>query len=354
MAMTPKERVTAALKCEPVDRMPSSPLNGNAWVNKEAGLSWRDLYDMEDAGAAIYVDYYNRIHSDIVFPGCGPWMAFACILGAEVDMRGVGENMEVKGVLTADDLLTDPRLDMTYDEIKEALLATDHMQFSLKQIREVAKLVGEEKHITGGPCGAFTMAAVACGIPNFMKMVGKKRPGLPRLLDFTGRMCAVISDLQVEAGLTMLFPADPMASGDMISPKMYKNYVVPATKSYMDNLKSDVPVVTHCCGHSGAYVEELMDLGMAGFSVDSMVDIEDCLKRADHKMCMFGNISPTDPLCIGTADQVYKESRRVLDLAYANGGAFVLGSGCDLAPGTPIENLQAMAKAADDAAQAHR
>lgn len=351
MAMTQKERVMATLNFDPVDRMPVSALNGGAWINNSEGISFKQLYEMDDAGASVVVKWSEAMRQEIVFPGTGVWMALASILGADVDMGGVGANMEVKGNL-AD--LEDERLDWSYTQIRDALEQNYYNQVALKQIREVKKLVGEEKAIAGGPCGPFTMAGVLCTIPGFMRMLGKKNPGIPKLLEFTSKMVAIVCDMQAEAGVDILTVADPVASGDMISPRMYDKYVVPSLKNFFDALESKAPVVMHCCGKSGAYTERLIDLGVKGYSVDTMVDMADQLKRCDHKMVMLGSVSTSDKLMFGTREEVYNESRRLLDLAYENGGGFILGSGCDLGATGPIENLIAMAEAAEDAAEAHK
>ncbi len=51
----------------------------------------------------------------------------------------------------------------------------------------------------------------------------------------------------------------------------------------------------------------------------------------------------------GTPERVYENAREVIQSA-ATGGGLILGSGCDVAPGTPPENLDAMMTAARDAA----
>ena len=102
------------------------------------------------------------------------------------------------------------------------------------------------------------------------------------------------------------------------------------------------------CGNAGDRIESAIEMGVNVFSIDAMVDMEDMLRRADHKLCMMGSLSPTDQLMLGTPDSVYKESIRLLELAEKNGGGFILSSGCDIPAGCPLVNLQAMHKAAED------
>ena len=62
-----------------------------------------------------------------------------------------------------------------------------------------------------------------------------------------------------------------------------------------------------------------------------------------------GNLDPSAVLLSGTPDQVYRKSVEVIRAAGVGGG-LILGSGCDVAPVTPFENLDAMMAAAKDTA----
>ena len=64
------------------------------------------------------------------------------------------------------------------------------------------------------------------------------------------------------------------------------------------------------------------------------------------KAAIRGNIDPV-LLLKGTPDDVYRESVKVIKAA-GSGGGLILGSGCDVMPGTPYENIDAMMDAARD------
>jgi uroporphyrinogen decarboxylase len=48
----------------------------------------------------------------------------------------------------------------------------------------------------------------------------------------------------------------------------------------------------------------------------------------------------------GTADHVRLESENCLRSVDALSGGFILGSGCEVVPGTPVQNMRAMVDAA--------
>ena len=224
----------------------------------------------------------------------------------------------------------------------------------IKQNQGVKKAVGDDKLLITDLSGPLTAANGLIGADNLMCLIAEEDEDLDQLLDFSSRCVAVLADLYYEAGTDYMVIAEPVSSGDMISLNMYKEVALPAFKSFLKNVRTNFPFIVHICGKAGDRCEYVRDLGAKAFSVDYMVDMEDMLKRADHKICMFGNLAPSDQLLLGTPDSVYAESTRLLELAHANGGGFVLSSGCDLPAGSPIENIHAMVKAAEDFAAAHK
>ena len=60
---------------------------------------------------------------------------------------------------------------------------------------------------------------------------------------------------------------------------------------------------------------------------------------------MDGDLSPAQILAARSAEEVYLISKELCQQMKPFGG-FILAPGCDLAPNIPLENLQAMAKAA--------
>ena len=135
----------------------------------------------------------------------------------------------------------------------------------------------------------------------------------------------------------------------MISGMMFKKTVVPALEKYKEKkVHKEVPVLVHICGKAGSRVEFIRDFGAKFFSVDSMVDMEEMLEKCDHKMVMVGNINPAEVMAGGTPEEVYENTMKILELGKANGGGVIPCTGCELPPPSPLENIQAMARAAED------
>lgn len=344
--MTSKERVLATINFEPTDRPPVFFMEGSSWIIKQEGISFAQQFELPDAGAEGIVRWADKMGSDVISCGAGAWMAWANMFGAEYNATKVGATIDVKPCIK--DLSTEIP-DLTNEEIRELALNNDLIKTMIKQISEVKKLVGDEKLAVASLTGPFTAGMVLLGANDFVMAIAKKNPDFPRLLSFTARVMAVLADIYREAGADVLMTADPMSSGDMISLKTYKEYAVPAYIEFKDNITDkDLLLFMHICGKAGSRLEDVIDLGARAFSVDAMVDMEEMLRTADHRITMMGNLSPSDQMVMGTPEGITEEAHRLLKLGRENGGGFMLSTGCDLPATSPVENVAAMTKAARD------
>mgnify|MGYP000858737684 CR=1 FL=1 len=75
------------------------------------------------------------------------------------------------------------------------------------------------------------------------------------------------------------------------------------------------------------------------------VDLAQAKEAIGDKMTLMGNLKPIEVLLKGTPDDVTEASRKCLETMSGNGG-YILCSGGGLAPGTTLENVNAMVQAA--------
>lgn len=342
--MNSKERLFAAFDFKPVDRAPAYVLDGNAWVINEEGMNYTQQFALPDVGAEMIVRRYEELGSDVVYPGSSCWLAWANTFGSEVNTEKVGRTIEVGPAIS--NLETDIP-EMTDEELKEALSNNFYVKTMMKQIRGVKDLIGEEKAVVSAICGPFTAAGTLLGTGEFMLQIGKRNKQVPKLLEFTTRVITTLTKLYYESGADLFLICEPTSSGDMISPRTFKQMVSPYFKQFMANLEGQIPVMLHICGKAGKRIDEVKEFGVKAFSVDSMVDMEEMLEKAEKKMCMMGSLSPSAQMLQGTPESVIEEATRLLDLAKKNGGGLLLSSGCDFPAGSPATNARAMVTAAE-------
>ena len=174
-----------------------------------------------------------------------------------------------------------------------------------------------------------------------MILLGKKSPYIKPLLEYATDCCAEIANMYCENGCDLIQTCDPCSSGDMISPKMYEQHVVPTLEGLTSQLKNCETFLLHICGKAGMRLPHVKALGIDGFSVDSPVDLKESLEAAGKELTMVGNFNPNELLCMGTSEAVYA-------------AAYVMMPGCDLAARTPLENILAMVRASSDYAASVR
>ena len=341
--MTHKERIDAVLNGKPTDRTPFGFVDIGAWTAKTENMTYRTLYGLPDGGASKIVKWTDEFDADIVSAVSGVFTAPLNAFGCPIHIDDIGQPVNA-GRAISDPETEIPVLDKS--TIREKLLANEFFCNMLNQCRNVKKLVGDKKYLIGDIAAPFTMAAVMVGTQDFIMLMMDDEELAEQLIDFTTHVSAEVFRLLHENGCDIAFPADPVASGNLISQGMYDEWALPA----LANLKRMIPeykyFFSHICGASGARVPSLMSIGVRAFSCDYAVDIDKALIEADGKMALFGNINPAGALLSGTADEVYAEvSERIRT---AGGRPFILATGCDMGAATPLENVRAMSRAAHE------
>jgi uroporphyrinogen decarboxylase len=147
-------------------------------------------------------------------------------------------------------------------------------------------------------------------------------------------------------GAVGLYTTDPSAGCSVISPKVYREFVMPYHEeivSYFHN--KDVPITFHICGDIEPILEDLVSTGIDGVSIDEKTSLQKMLAIAQGKTLVLGNISPL-LFANGSTNEIEAAVKECMEIADGE-SRYVLASGCAIPPGTPYENIQAFMKAAD-------
>jgi uroporphyrinogen decarboxylase len=151
------------------------------------------------------------------------------------------------------------------------------------------------------------------------------------------------------------FPLDWLWTGDdvasqrslMISPARWRALVKPHLGRAFDVGKSHgLPVAYHCCGALRPIIGDLVEMGLDVLNpvqcrCPGMDPLE--LKREFGKELTFmGGVDTQELLPEGTAVEVRKATRALIDGMTDDGGGYILAASHTLPPETPIENIFAM------------
>ncbi|MBI2928458.1 MAG: uroporphyrinogen decarboxylase family protein [Verrucomicrobia bacterium] len=206
--------------------------------------------------------------------------------------------------------------------------------------------------------GPFSLASHLLGTERFLLelALAEREPGghaeraLHHLMDATTEALITFAKACLAAGAHLVQAGDSLASIDMISPAMYRKWAWPSERRFFETLnplaeKAGAATLLHICGDMTPVLEWMADTGAHVLELDSKVSLRAAKQRVGQRVCLMGNLNPVTVLWQGTpADMAAAAHAAIVD-AGAKGG-FILGSGCEVPPAAPRENLTAMVRAA--------
>ncbi|MGD8399246.1 MAG: uroporphyrinogen decarboxylase family protein [Anaerolineae bacterium] len=175
---------------------------------------------------------------------------------------------------------------------------------------------------------------------------------MDRTLDWWLALAGAVLD-EVGPYVDVVAFGDDVAFHDrpMVDLERYRRLFKPRHRKMIDLLKakSDAKVLYHCCGAVKSLVPEFTDIGVDALNPVqvSSADMDTAALKAEfgERICFWGGIDTQRVLPLGTPDEVRAEVRqRIRDLAA--GGGFVLAPVHNVQEDVPPENIVAMADAA--------
>ena len=106
-------------------------------------------------------------------------------------------------------------------------------------------------------------------------------------------------------------------------------------------------VILHNCGETDTLVPSMKGTGAAGLHFGNRCTITRALQQLPADLLVLGNIDPVGVFRMGQPGVVRAETRRLLEGTSAHRN-FILSSGCDIPPATPLENIDAFFEALEE------
>ncbi|WP_440948937.1 methylcobamide:CoM methyltransferase MtaA [Methanosarcina sp. T3] len=332
---TLKTRLLAALKGEPVDKVPvcSVTQTGIVELMDEVGAPWPESHTNPELMAKLAIANYELSGLEAVrVPYCLTVLVEA--MGCEINMGTKNRQPSVTGHPYPKDL--------EGAAVPADLLQKGRIPAVLEAIKIIREKVGPDVPIIGGMEGPITVASDLVSVKSFMKWSIKKPDLFEQSLDLGTEAAIVYANAMVEAGADVVAIADPVASPDLMSPDSFKQYL----QSRLQKFSSDVNSVTvlHVCGNVNPILNYMADCGFEGLSVEEKVGSPKKAKEVIGTRARFvGNISSPFTLLPGPIDKIKAEAKQALEE-----GVDVLAPGCGIAPMTPLENIKAMVEARNE------
>jgi uroporphyrinogen decarboxylase len=233
-------------------------------------------------------------------------------------------------------------------------LTDGRMPVVLDAIRRVRAAVGDSVAIRTPGTGPFALASYFIGTQNFLVEVGLAYAGEPEAnptaihhaLDIAADALIAFGKACFDAGSDILHCGDSLASCDMISPIQYEEYAWPYQKKVIQAWKAyGARTLLHICGNSTKVLHLYAATGADIIEIDHKVDLAYAKQMIGDKACLLGNVDTVSTLLLGSPEDVRQESEQCISRA-AQGGGYMLGSGCQTPRMTPLDNVRAMVSVA--------
>ena len=328
--MTPKERFLGILQGKEVDRLLVSPLILN-FASRSLGLKIRDFCtngkNMGDANVACFKKYRH----DVVY-------IFSTT-------STVAEAMGTKMHFPEDDApQVESPLIQTREDIKKVRPVNPEkdgrLPVYLEAVKRCVDAIGNEVFIVPVIGAPFTTAAALRGTEIFIKELYTDPELVHTLLRLSTQSVKNLIDAYAKAGGVPV-TVEPVATGSMISEKHFREFALPYLKEVYAHIHSHgIPGVLHICGKTKRVIQCMAESGADILSIDN-IDLLEAKKLVGEKVCLMGNVSPSDGMLKGNPLTIKGMIRDCIMKAADSPKGFVLATGCEVPINTPHENMVA-------------
>lgn len=335
--MTKKERMLAALRRQPVDRIPRGELgieggfiqNFTADIEKPMTALQKEIYVREQLG----FDFIN-IHE---FP--------RKLLRYSEDGHPIYESPY--GDVFKETPYSFQMLKPALEDIEDVedyapadlSVATTHLLDYYRENTDFFLMCQ-----INGPVGALDWAL---GMEDYMCCCMTDTELIARLAEKIMAFEIGRAKLFLDHGAEAILIADDIAfnSGLLLPPRIMEQVAYPFYRKAIQEIKAhkDVPVILHTDGYMHDVIGEIIDCGfdaIQSIQPSAGMDIARVKREYGDRLCLIGNVDLNYLLPFGKPEEVLKEVRRLAEVAGPEG--FVLSTCNILTDAVKIENARAM------------
>lgn len=333
--MTPNERLASFFSGKELDRLPAMPFVVTV-AGKVCGMTHREKRSSAKNQAGCQIGCYEKYGHDALTVEWG-LHGLAMSFGSETNDPEDAVPAVVKYAIDDWDQLDQLDIDNV----------TRHpwYQLNLEALKIcVDKMSGEVGTNISFP-GPFTSASDIISINKLLRGIAKHPDKVHQLMSIVTEALKVAAKPFVENG-GGIFLCDPIASGNVISPAHYREFVKPYTTDLWNYIHSIGGAGGyHICGDTNAITVDMVETGCDMLSVDHAVNLADAKKLVGSKVPIIGNVDPINTMMLGTTEDVSNEVKLDLRQCYDNPCGYIVSTGCDIPLNGPLENIDAFMNA---------
>jgi MtaA/CmuA family methyltransferase len=337
--MTSLQRFRDTLDGRPTDHLPAQPFC-MMYAARHLGVSYADYC----RDHRLVVEGQLKLHEDF---GIDCLVLSTDPARELIDMVGEGsvEWIDNQGPVVDESRawLDDPRKLLSLS--RPDPLGGGRMTDRVEGVRKLRKAVGDAASVVGWIEGPISGASELRGINHVMEDLIDDPAFAADLFDFVVDVEVAFARAQLDAG------ADTIGMGEsatcLLGPAQYRDLALPRQRRILEQIRASHPHARlrfHCCGSTTHLLDLINTLPADMIELDYPVDLAHARTRLPAK-AISGNISTVETLVSGTPDDVYAAAAAC---HRAVGPRYIVGSGCDVAPMTPPDNLRALVRYARD------
>lgn len=204
----------------------------------------------------------------------------------------------------------------------------------------------KDKKVFGGCIGPFSLAGRLFDLSELMMAMYIEPETVTTLLGKCTDFITSYLQAMKETGINGVILAEP-ASGLVSNDDCYQ-YSSVYVRRIVEAVQDDgFSIVLHNCGNTGHCTDAMIRSGAWALHFGNRADMVEALETCPPGLPVMGNIDPVTVMQQASPEQVYAAVSELL--ARTSGfGNFILSTGCDVPPRTPLVNIQAFYQALAD------
>src|SRR5208283_4557480 len=330
------ERVATALQQKEADRVPVAPLVCGA-THRVAGISYEEWARGGNVEAMVqgHLDTAKLIDHD----------GFVMLIDLSVEAGDFGMEVIFPPNDTPHPNYDAPFLSgyQDYKKIKKFdPRKGGRMKTVIDMVAGLSKEVGKTHAIVGFVYGSIGILSMMRGPENFFMDLMEHPDEVLAAIDVVDEVLIDYGKAQAEAGAHTVCVDHLYCSQSILSKNLWEKFEGPSLKKVCDAIRGAGALVSlHNCGN-GIYFD--MSEKWANptaishaYLSDDVTSWEEQKKKWGSKITTIGWIAPGPVAMLGTPDEIEEEVKSEIDLM-AKGGGFILSTGCEFPPNSPLWN----------------
>lgn len=332
--MNSRERCLAAIRGEPVDRVPVFPLL-MFFAQKRLGVSYREFATNAHVLAEAQISIRNTFGVDAI-TACSDAFRVSADLGADMVFP------EDRTPFAASPLVAN-RADLSRLARPDPFNPKTRMNDRIRATQEMVRAVGDDCLVLGWVDMPFAEACSVGGVSEYMVMLYDDPLLAHRILEYLTDIVIDFCLAQLDAGAPMIGAGDAAAS--LLSPKLYREFALPYERRVCAAVhQAGGMVKLHICGNTTHILNDMVQSGADLFNVDHLVDFATARGvYAGARVCFKGNLDPVADMLQAAPEACQAKALECIRMAA--GSRYMLSAGCEVPGDTSDEVFRAFCEA---------